>query len=56
MTNEFDVLYPEFDFKNNVGYGTKKHIDYIREHPDKITPIHRKTFARVKEFVMTLEQ
>ena len=34
--------YPNYDFENNVGYGTKKHIDAIKDYG--ITPIHRLSF------------
>lgn len=34
--------YPNYDFENNVGYGTKKHIDAIKTYG--ITPIHRLSF------------
>lgn len=34
--------YPNYDFENNVGYGTKKHVDAIKECG--ITPIHRLSF------------
>lgn len=35
-------LYPEFDFENNAGYGTAKHIESIKEHG--YTPLHRRSF------------
>ncbi len=34
--------YPNYDFENNVGYGTKKHIEAINNFG--ITPIHRLSF------------
>lgn len=37
-----DEKYPEYDFKNNKGYGTKKHRDALIKYG--VTPIHRKTF------------
>ena len=43
--------YPElkkYDIHNNKGYGTKKHIDAIKEYG--ITQWHRKTFGICKEF------
>ena len=43
--------YPElkkYDIHNNKGYGTKKHIDAIKEYG--ITPWHRKTFGICKEY------
>ena len=42
MMENFATIYPDYDFENNVGYGTKKHIEAIKEHG--ITPIHRLSF------------
>ena len=36
--------YPNYDFENNVGYGTKKHYEAIKKYG--ITPIHRLTFLK----------
>ena len=36
--------FPEYGFEKNVGYGTKQHIDAIREFG--ICRIHRKTFIK----------
>lgn len=38
----YSKKYPQYDFENNVGYGTKKHIDAIKKFG--ITPIHRLSF------------
>lgn len=42
LMEEYATIYPNYDFENNVGYGTKKHIQGIKEHG--ITPIHRLSF------------
>ena len=42
MMENFATIYPNYDFENNVGYGTKKHIEAIKQHG--ITPIHRLSF------------
>lgn len=34
--------YPEYDFVNNAGYGTAKHIEAIKEYG--YTPIHRRSY------------
>lgn len=34
--------YTQYDFENNVGYGTKKHIEAIKNNG--VTPIHRLSF------------
>lgn len=44
---EMAEKHPEYDFQNNVGYGTAKHIAALKEFGP--TPIHRKTF--IKNFV-----
>lgn len=44
---EMARIYPEYDFANNMGYGTAKHIAALKEVG--ATPIHRKTF--IKNFV-----
>lgn len=40
---EIDKRYPKYDFKNNSGYGTPKHLEAIKNFGQ--TPFHRKTFA-----------
>ena len=49
MMQEFDELYPGYDFSNNAGYGTPKHLEGLRTKG--ICPIHRKTFAPIKDFL-----
>ncbi len=39
------LLYPYYNFKNNVGYGTKEHRDMIIKHG--ITKIHRRNFKPI---------
>lgn len=47
MLVELDKKYPMYDLKNNKGYGTKKHLEALREYG--ITKYHRLSFAPVKE-------
>ena len=42
-----DTIFPEYEFKNNKGYGTKNHIAALKDN--KATLIHRKTFRPVSE-------
>ena len=44
MMDEFDLIYPGYEFSKNKGYGTKAHRDALKE----IGPceIHRRTFIR----------
>lgn len=46
MMEEFDRKYPGYDFAQNAGYGTAKHLAGL----DKlgVTPIHRRSFEPVK--------
>lgn len=45
--------YPYYGFEHNVGYGTEDHIMALKAHG--ITPIHRKTFAPVKEVLHAVQ-
>ena len=49
MMDELDKKYPQYLFKKNKGYGTKAHIEAIRQYG--IIPEHRKTFAPCSEYV-----
>ncbi len=49
MLYELDKKYPMYDFKNNVGYPTKKHLNAIKEYG--IIPEHRKSYGPVKEYI-----
>lgn len=44
LMNEYDEIYPEYGFKDNKGYGTKRHIDALKEIGE--CPIHRRTFIK----------
>ncbi len=41
---ELDAQYPEYGIAKHKGYGTKAHMDALREHGP--SPIHRKKFIR----------
>lgn len=41
---DMDVLYPQYGFARNKGYGTAEHIALIKEHG--LSPIHRPSFLR----------
>jgi len=43
---ELGDIFPEYGFLNHKGYGTKIHMEALKEW--KASPIHRKTFAPVK--------
>jgi ribonuclease HII len=49
---EMHELYPQYGFANHFGYPTKEHRSAIEEFGP--SPIHRKTFKGVKEYVRAL--
>ena len=49
MMYELDKKYPMYDFKNNVGYPTKKHLDAIDRYG--IINEHRKSYAPVINYI-----
>ena len=49
MTN-FDKVFPEYDFKNNKGYPTKKHKQALLDN-DYIF-LHRKTYNPIKTMIL----
>lgn len=44
IMEDYAKIYPQYDFENNVGYGTKKHVQAILQYG--ITPIHRLSFLK----------
>ena len=47
IMRQWDELFPMYGFAQNKGYGTKAHIEAIKEYG--ICPLHRKTF--IKHFI-----
>ena len=47
MMYELDKKYPEYDLKNNKGYGTKKHLEAIKKYG--INKYHRLSYKPVFE-------
>lgn len=47
---EFSESYPQYGFEKHKGYGTPEHCAAIKQFGP--SPIHRKTFAKVKEHVL----
>ena len=41
-------MYPFYDFEKNKGYGTRRHLDALRQYG--ASPIHRRTFRGVTGF------
>ena len=49
MLKELDEKYPMYDFKHNVGYPTKKHLEAIQKYG--IIEEHRRSYGPVKEYL-----
>ncbi|WP_400247196.1 ribonuclease HII [Niallia sp. JL1B1071] len=49
MMRELHEEYPDYHFANNMGYGTKEHLEALTECG--ITIHHRKSFSPIKEMV-----
>lgn len=50
LMKKYDELYPGYGFGHNAGYGTKEHLEGLAKQG--ITPIHRKSFAPVKNYLI----
>ena len=44
IMRQWDEIYPEYGFEKHKGYGTKAHIEVIKNNG--ICPIHRKSFVK----------
>ncbi len=44
IMREWDEVYPQYGFIKHKGYGTKAHMEAIKQYG--LTPIHRKTFTK----------
>ena len=44
IMREWDTIYPQYGFIKHKGYGTKMHIEAIKEYG--LCPIHRKSFTK----------
>ena len=49
IMNYLDYFYPEYGWKSNMGYGTKKHLSAIRSFG--ITKFHRRSFKPITRFL-----
>lgn len=45
--------YPEYGFEKHKGYGTKAHLEALKNHG--VTPIHRQTFQPIAQLTMPLD-
>lgn len=44
--------YPQYGWENNKGYGSKQHMEALREHGP--TPLHRRSFAPVAQLELQI--
>ena len=49
IMNYLDCFYPEYGWRSNMGYGTKKHLNAIRSFG--ITKFHRRSFKPITRFL-----
>ncbi len=47
IMKQYDIIFPEYSFAANKGYGTKMHIQTLED--EKASIVHRRSFSRVKE-------
>lgn len=48
LMKAYDAEYPGYGFARHKGYGTKEHVEAIQRLG--LTPLHRRSFAPIKEF------
>lgn len=51
LMSRYNLIFPEYNFLKNNGYGTKEHTEALVKY--KASPVHRKTFRRVSENIPT---
>ena len=49
IMSNYDQKFPGYDFSQNAGYGTAKHLEGLEKHG--VTPIHRTSFEPIKTLV-----
>ena len=49
LMKELSVSYPVYGFQQNMGYGTREHLEAIKQYG--ITPYHRRSFAPIKDYI-----
>lgn len=50
ILEEYDKKYPQYGFKSHKGYGTKKHIEAIKQY-GIIKDFHRESYEPIKSFI-----
>ncbi|GER94205.1 ribonuclease HII [hot springs metagenome] len=54
IMKSYHSIYPQYGFDKHKGYATKAHLDKINKYGP--CPIHRKSFQKVMDLVLPLEQ
>ena len=49
IMENYSIIFPEYDFGKNKGYGTKSHMESLKIN--MATPIHRKSFKPVSSYL-----
>lgn len=49
IMSEIDLEFPVYGFSRNVGYGTKQHLDALKQYG--FTKYHRKSFSPIKNMI-----
>ena len=44
IMRQWDEIYPQYGFEKHKGYGTKMHIEAIKEYG--LCPLHRRSFTK----------
>ena len=52
LMREMALKYPHYGFEQNAGYGTKQHIEAIKQYG--ITAEHRKSYRPIKEYLESI--
>jgi ribonuclease HII len=53
LMNHYDEEFPEYSFKNHMGYGTKKHLIALENHGP--CRIHRRSFQPISQLSYSVE-
>jgi ribonuclease HII len=54
IMDDYDLVYPEYEFKKHKGYPTKKHLENMYKYG--VLDIYRKTYKPVKEYLENCEK
>lgn len=54
MMYELDKEHPEYDFRHNKGYPTKKHLEAIEKYG--VLPCHRRSFGPVEAYLLDYDE